>query len=443
MSPKVRINQKAVGRVESGHPWIFKSDVLETGAAKPGDAVAVTGPRGQLLGTAHYSSTSQIALRMLSRQMVSIDAAFFRQRIEMARQYRRQVVENTDAFRLVHSEGDLLPGLIVDHYAGHLVAQFLDQGMDAATPLIVEALTGLLEPHAIVARNDVAARKLESLPQEKKVLAGELKGAVPVTMNGLRLEADLLGGQKTGVYLDQRENYVAASRYVRPQMRVLDCFTSTGGFALHMARAGAQVDAIDSSAPALETAKRNASANELTAQIRWREADVPRLLRAFSTSRTKYDIVVLDPPAFAKSRGSVADALRGYRDLNLRALQMLEPGGILVTCSCSHHVSGEMLLDAVKEAAREAGWVLRVLGLTFQAQDHPVLISVPETLYLKVLTLQVLARSTDSSIREKTVYGTSSLPQGAGTRAGSDDGNALPGATAAEPPLPPDAGAGE
>jgi len=235
----------------------------------------------------------------------------------------------------------------------------------------------------------------ETLPLERKLLAGELNGPVEIEMNGLRLSADLLEGQKTGVYLDQRENYLAALRYCRGQMRVLDCFSSTGGFALHFAKTGAEVDAIDSSALAIETAKRNAELNGLTGSLRWREADVPRLLRAYATGRQKYDIVVLDPPAFAKSRASVADALRGYRDLNHRAFQLLEPGGILVTCTCSHHVSEEMLGEVVKEAAHQAGTRVRVLERLGQSRDHPVLITVPETLYLKGLILQILTRSTD------------------------------------------------
>ena len=434
---KVRVSQKAVKRVEDGHPWIFSSDVLETGGATPGSAVLVTGPRGQILGTAHYSSTSQIALRLLSPQSVTVDGAFFLRRLKAAQQFRNLVVQDTDAFRLVHAEGDFLPGLIVDNYAGCLVAQFLDQGMDAATPFIVESLTQLCQPRAIVARNDGGVRKHESLPLEKKLLAGELPGPVQIRMNGLSMEADLMGGQKTGVYLDQRENYAAAARYVHPQMRALDCFTSTGGFALHMARAGAQVEAVDSSAAALGTAKRNSAANGLTDQIRWREADAPRLLKALANSRQKYDIVVLDPPAFAKSRAAVADALRAYRDLNFRALQLVEPGGMLVTCSCSHHVSGDMLVEAVKEAAREAGRGIRVLEQRFQSRDHPVLITVPETLYLKVLLLQVLLRSTDSYVGEKT-YGTNSS-EGAGPGAG-DDGMALP---CAESPFTPDPGTGQ
>jgi 23S rRNA (cytosine1962-C5)-methyltransferase len=433
---RVSINQKAVKRVEQGHPWIFVSDVLDTGGASPGAAVTVTGPRGQILGTAHYSSTSQIALRMLNGQPVTIDADFFTRRIEAALSHRQLVVQGSNAFRLIHAEGDLLPGLVVDNYDGHLVVQFLDQGMDAATPIVVQALSTLLKPKSILARNDVAVRKYESLPLERKFLAGDLTDSVPIKMNGLSLEADLLAGQKTGVYLDQRENYLAASRYVRPHARALDCFTSSGGFALHLARAGAEVDAVDSSGPALALAKRNASSNGLAEKIHWREADVPRLLKSFSTGRQKYDIVVLDPPAFAKSRGSVGEALRGYRDLNQRAFQLLEPGGVLVTCSCSHHVSEDMLVEVVKEAAHAAGTGVRVLERITQSRDHPVLLSVPETLYLKGLILQILPRSTDSSLGVMTKNGTFQSSQGAGPGAGSDDDGSLP---RAEPPVAPDA----
>ena len=409
----MRVNHKAVRRVEEGHPWIFTSDVLDSDGAAPGAAVLVAGPRGQILGTAHYSSSSQIALRMLSPQAIDIGKPFFRARFEAARAHRDWLVRDSNAYRLVHAEGDMLPGLVVDYYDGHFVAQFLNQGMEAAQPLIVEVIEELFEPKSIIARNDVAVRKHESLVLEKKVLAGKLSGPVEIQMNGLTMEADLTGGQKTGVYLDQRENYVAASRYVRPQARALDCFTSTGGFAIHFARAGAHVEAFDSSLPALEAGRRNAERNGLAANIRWREADVPRLLRGLATGRTKYDIVVLDPPAFAKSRGSVADALRGYRDLSLRAFQLIEPGGIVVTCSCSHHVSEDMLAEAVKEAAHEAGVGVRVLERISQSRDHTVLLTVPETLYLKGLILQIVTRSTDSSLGEKTKHGTSQSSQGA------------------------------
>jgi 23S rRNA (cytosine1962-C5)-methyltransferase len=275
---------------------------------------------------------------------------------------------------------------------------------------------------------------------ERKMLAGELKSPVNIRMNGLDLEADLFGGQKTGVYLDQRENYRNASRYIRPRARALDCFASSGGFALHMARAGAQVEAVDSSIPAIETGKRNAERNGLADEIRWRQAEVPRFLRALATGRQKYDIVVLDPPAFAKSRGSVADALRGYRDLHYLAFQIVESGGVVVTCSCSHHVTEDMLVEAAAEAALQAGKGVRVLERMTQSRDHPVLISVPESLYLKGLILQILTRSSDSILGETTEDGTFQSSKGAGRGVGSDDPGSL---FRSEPQVAPNAGPSE
>jgi 23S rRNA (cytosine1962-C5)-methyltransferase len=388
----VRVNRKAADRAAGGHPWIFSSDVIERGESQPGDAVRVVGPGDRLIGVAHYSSTSQITLRLLSHRAEPIDREFFLRRLKQAVAHRERVVENSDAYRLVFSEADLLPGLIVDCYGSYLVAQFLTQGMDRARDLITNCLTDLLHPAGILARNDASVRKLEGLPLESTILAGEIPERVGVQMNGLKLQADLLHGQKTGVYLDQRENYLAAARHARG--RVLDCFTSTGGFALHAAgRAESpgespvqSIDAIDSSASALTSAEANARANGI-ANIQFRQADVFDFL---SRLDRKYSMVILDPPAFAKSRKQLDDAARGYKEINLRALRMLEPGGILVTCSCSHHISEAMLLQIVAEAALEAGRTLRILDRRAQAADHPILLTVPETLYLKCLILEVL-----------------------------------------------------
>jgi len=388
----VRVNRKAADRAAGGHPWIFSSDVIERGESQPGDAVRVVGPGDRLIGVAHYSSTSQITLRLLSHRAEPIDREFFLRRLKQAVAHRERVVQNSSAFRLVFSEADLLPGLIVDCYGSYLVAQFLTQGMNRARDLITNCLTDLLHPAGILARNDASVRKLEGLPLESTILAGEIPERVGVQMNGLKLQADLLHGQKTGVYLDQRENYLAAARHARG--RVLDCFTSTGGFALHAAgRAESpgespvqSIDAIDSSASALASAEANARANGI-ANIQFRQADVFDFL---SRLDRKYSMVILDPPAFAKSRKQLDDAARGYKEINLRALRMLEPGGILVTCSCSHHISEAMLLQIVAEAALEAGRTLRILDRRAQAADHPILLTVPETLYLKCLILEVL-----------------------------------------------------
>jgi len=380
----VRVTRKGADRAFSGHPWIFSSDVASRGEAQPGDVVKVADPRGRPIGVAHYSSTSQITLRLLSSRVEPIDLEFFRRRLTAAIAHRQLVVRDSNACRLVFSEADLLPGLIVDRYGSYLVVQMLSQGMERSRDLIVHCLTELLQPAGILARNDAAVRKLESLPLEVTVLAGEVPERVAIRMNGLDLEADLLKGQKTGVYLDQRENYLAAEKFAGG--RVLDCFTSTGGFALHVARHAENVEAVDSSAGALATAEANAKANNI-ANVHFRQADVFDFLKGLDR---RYRMVILDPPAFAKSRKMLDDAAKGYKEINLRALKMLEPGGILVTNSCSHHVSESMLFEIVAEAALDAGKTLRVLERRTQAADHPILLTVPETLYLKCLVLEVL-----------------------------------------------------
>lgn len=383
----VRVNQKAAGRLASGHPWIFSSDVIDRGTAQPGDAVQVVDIKGRPLGTAHYSSTSQITLRLLSSRVEPFDIAFLRTRIEKALQFRERVVKDSNAYRLVHGEADLLPGLVVDRYGEHLVIQTLDQGMDKAKPEIVAVLNDLLKPASIVARNDVAVRKHEGLALETAVVSGTLPDRIQIAMNGFEWEANLLHGQKTGVFLDQRENYAAIRRYATG--RALDCFTCTGGFALHMAANCDTVEAVDSSASALQSAAANARVNGI-ANVEFREADVFDLLSSYANARQRFQTVVLDPPAFTKSRTNLQDAARGYKEINLRALRLLDSGGILVTCSCSHHFSESMLLETVAEAALDAGRTLRVLERRTQSQDHPILLTVPETHYLKCVVLQVI-----------------------------------------------------
>jgi 23S rRNA (cytosine1962-C5)-methyltransferase len=386
-SATVRVNRKAADRVLSGHPWIFASDLLDRGTAQPGDAVRVVDWKGGLLGTAHYSSTSQISLRLLSKHVETIDADFLRKRIAAAAEHRKRVVEASDAFRLVHAEGDLLPGLIIDRYSDSFVVQQLDQGMDRLTNEISEVLTDLFQPRSIVARNDVPIRAKEDLPQQAHVLSGEITTPVDIAMNGFTLQADLLSGQKTGIFLDQRENYLAVQRYGRG--RALDCFTATGGFALHLARTCTSVEAIDSSGRTLETAKHNASRNDLS-NITFHEANVLDYLPGLVSAGRKYELIVVDPPAFTKSRSALEGAVRGYKEVNLRALRLLSPGGILVSCSCSHHMSEAHLLETIASAALDSGKQLRVLERRTQAQDHPILLTVPETHYLKCLILEVL-----------------------------------------------------
>lgn len=384
---EVKVNRKGADRVASGHPWIFSSDVVERDNAAPGSVVKVLNHQGRPIGTAHYSSTSQISLRLLSGEVQEIDREFFARRLAEAIEYRRLVVRDTDAYRVVHGEGDRLPALVVDRYGDYLVIQTLDQGMDAAKDWIIEALVNLFSPRGIVARNDAPVRAHEQLPLETGVVFGEAPGELTVHMNGLTFRADLLHGQKTGIFLDQRENYVAAARYAHG--KALDCFTSTGGFALHLAAKCESVEAVDSSAPALAAGEANRSANGI-GNVEFKEADVFEILGGYASARREFSTVVLDPPAFAKSRRNLDAAARGYKDINLRALRLLGRGGILVTCSCSHHVSEAMLLEIVAQAALDAGRELRVLERRTQAQDHPILLTVPETHYLKCLVLQVV-----------------------------------------------------
>ena len=381
------MNRKAVGRIASGHPWIFTSDILDRGEAARGDAVVVAGPRGEPLGTAHFSDSSQISLRLLTDRVETIDQSFFRRRIAQAEQHRRRIVSDSDAYRLVHGEGDQLPGLIIDRYGPYFTVQTLDQGMDRAKPEIIQCLVELFAPEGIVERNDASVRKLEGLPLQSAVVSGTVPETIAVRMNGLALHADLVHGQKTGIFLDQRENYVAAARYAHG--RALDCFTSTGGFALHIAAHCDSVEAVDSSEASLKTAELNRSANAI-ANVEFREADVFDLLAGYAAARREFDTVVLDPPAFAKSRRSLEGAARGYKEINRRALELLPAGGVLVTCSCSHHLSEAMLLEIVAAASLDTGRKLRVLERRTQAQDHPILLTVPETMYLKCLILEVL-----------------------------------------------------
>jgi 23S rRNA (cytosine1962-C5)-methyltransferase len=380
----VHVNKRSAARVDTGHPWIFRSDVLETGGATAGETVRVVcGSRD--LGAAHYSASSQIALRMLSKRVEPVDLAFFTQKLQSAIAFRKQVVTGSDAYRLVYAEADGLPALIIDRYADYLVLQALNQGMDRATATVTEALETLLHPAGILARNDAASRTQEELPREVRVLRGSIPDSIAIQMNGLRFHADLQHGMKTGIFLDQRENYVAAARHARGT--ALDCFTSTGGFALHLAAKCESVEAVDSSETAIAAAQSNAHANGI-GNVNFREADVFEALAGYAAARRKFDTLVLDPPAYAKSRSHLEAARRAYKEINRRALQLLVPGGVLVTCSCSHHMSEADLLEVIAEAALETKRTLRVLERRTQASDHPVLLAVPETLYLKCLIVQ-------------------------------------------------------
>lgn len=386
MNPLVTITARGAGRLASGHPWVYRSDVFDARDAAPGDVVRVADKQKRILGLAHYSSTSEIAVRLLSTRQRSIDRAFFREMIERARGYRARLVEDSDAYRVVFSEADGLPALIVDRYANWLSVQTLDQGMDRAQGDIVAVLQEMFPECGIYERNEASVRKLEKLESRAGVLAGEGEPKTEIQIHGLRFAIDLTAGQKTGFFLDQRENYRAAEKYAHG--RALDCFTYAGGFAMHLARVCESVDAVDSSAAALEAAAANASRNGLE-NVHILESDVFDLLKRYDDQHRTYDTIVLDPPAFARSRSQVEGGLRGYKEINLRAMKMLEPGGTLVTCTCSHHIGEGDFLEAIAAASLDAHRRITVIERRTQAADHPILLTVPETLYLKCLILRV------------------------------------------------------
>ena len=389
---QVVVSPKGVGRLRSGHVWIYRSDLTSADGVPPGALVQVVDERKRLLGTALYSSASQIAVRMLSAHWVADPSALLRQRLKDAIAYRKSVVTDTDACRMVFSEGDFLPGLIVDRYNDVLSIQVLTQAMnaDAVREIVMPTLAEQLSPAGIVERVDPRIAELEQLPaRESRLVSGE-KSETLFTMNGVRFHFHGLEGQKTGAFLDQRENYPAAARYAHGE--ALDVFCYQGGFALHMAPRCSQMTGVDSSRPALGLAEANAELNahrKLGYDIEWIEANAFDLLKDYSAAGRHYDTIVLDPPAFAKSKRTLHTAMRGYKELNLRALKMLRPGGILISCSCSYHVSEAEFLQVVGSAAIDARRSLRVIEKRGQARDHPAVLNVPETAYLKCLICQV------------------------------------------------------
>jgi len=383
----VTISARGALRLRNGHVWVYRSDVLSADGIPPGALVKVSEPKGKPLGMALYSSASQIAIRLLSHRAVEDFPALLRQRIREALRYRDLVVSNTDAYRLIFSEADFLPGLIVDRYNDIVSFQVLTQAMDSepARQALMSELGGRLNPAAIVERVDPRVRQLEQLPSRDSQLIQGDKTNTFFTMNGVRFHYAALEGQKTGSFLDQRENYAAAAQYAHGD--ALDGFCYQGGFALHLASRCSQVTGLDSSRPALEVADQNAALNGR--EIEWIEANAFDLLKDYSAAGRQFDTIILDPPAFAKSRKNLETALRGYKELNLRALKMLRPDGILVTCSCSYHVSQAAFLQVISEAALDARKTLRVIAVRGQAKDHPVLLSVPETSYLKAIICHV------------------------------------------------------
>ena len=385
--PVVRISRRGAKRLQDGHVWVYRSDIISSDGVAPGAAVSVTDERGKFLGTALYSSSSQIAIRMISDHTVDDLTRLLRDRIQGAITYRERVVRDTDAYRVIFSEADFLPGLIVDRYNDLLSMQALTQAMDAepARGVIIAELSERLKPAAIVERVDPRIRDLEQLPGRPSGLIHGEKSSTVVTMNGVRFHYEALEGQKTGSFLDQRENYAAAARFAHGE--ALDVFCYQGGFALHLASSCSKVTGVDSSRPSLEVADRNASLN--SREIEWVEANAFDLLRDYADAGRRYDTIVLDPPAFAKSKSNLETALRGYKELNLRALKMLRPGAILVSCCCSYHVSPAQYLNVLRISAQDVHRNLRIVENRGQAKDHPTLLNVPETEYLKCIVAYV------------------------------------------------------
>jgi 23S rRNA (cytosine1962-C5)-methyltransferase len=385
--PTIKVSPRGTTRLKEGHVWVYRSDIVSADGATPGSLVCVSDHRGKLLGTAFYSSSSQIAIRMISPDLVTDFPALLRQRIAAAIAYRESLVRNTDAYRVIFSEADFLPGLIVDRYADIFSLQILTQGMDAdpVRQTLLSELTTRLHPTSVIERVEPRVRELEALPPRATGPLQGQKTATTFTMNEVQFRYDALEGQKTGAFLDQRENYAATAQYARGD--ALDVFCYQGGFALHLAPHCSHVTGVDSSRPALEVADQNAALN--SREIEWIEANAFDLLKDYSSSDRRYDTIVLDPPAFAKSKRDLDAALRGYKELNLRALKMLRTGGTLITCSCSYHVSQSNFLEVLADAALDAHRTVRLIEVRGQAKDHPVLLNIPETAYLKCVIAYV------------------------------------------------------
>lgn len=383
----VKLKKNEERRILRGHPWVFSNELEGSPAGFiPGELVDVADHAGRFVGRGYINPRSLISVRLLTRHQEEINRAFFRKKFAHARALR-SALGFGDSFRALFSEGDGLPGLIVDKYADVLVLQSLTAGIDAQMDDILGALQDEYSPRAIVFRNDTSVRELEGLTQEKRVAVGTLDGPVIIEESGISYAIDVLEGQKTGFFFDQRENRLALKPYVQGR-RTLDCFCYVGAWALSAARFGAsEVTGLDSSEKAVAQASDNAARNGLSAQFR--KADVFEELRALEKQRERFGCIVLDPPAFVKSRAKVREAVKGYKEINLRAMKLLEPGGVLVTCSCSHHIDESLFREMLIDAAFSAGKQARLLETRSQARDHPALLAAKETQYLKCVVLEV------------------------------------------------------
>ena len=382
----VIISPRGIERLRAGHLWVYRSDV-RSAQAEAGAIVRLTDERGRYQGRAFYSDKSQISIRLLTREDVPIDRAFLTERLRRASAYRERVVEHSEAFRVVYSEADLLPSLIVDRYDGYIVIQTLSQATERLKATIVEILVELFSPKGIVERNDPKVRMLEGLDQRVGVLHGDVPAEVQVQESNVSFLYDLLKGQKTGSFLDQRENHWTARRYAFGE--VLDCFSYHGGFALTVADRCTQLEAVEMAPAAIQIARRNQDLNAI-ANVQFREGNAFDILKEYDEAGRRFQMIILDPPAFAKNRDSVPAAQRGYKEINLRALKLLQPGGFLITCSCSYHISEALFLQLIAEAANDARRNVVVVERRTQARDHPILLTMPETHYLKCLILKVI-----------------------------------------------------
>lgn len=388
---KVCLTQSVAARVGRGHPWVYRNELPPLPAGlPPGDLIEMVGPKGRFVAIGYCNPKSVISVRVLSRERERIDDDFFLRRIEKALSFRKRFYAAEESYRVVYSEADLLPGLIVDRYGPDIVIQVLTAGMERQTRSVLAAIDSLFSPRTIVARNDIPSRALEGLAVERKVLSGRWEPPVVISKNGLAFEVDLLEGQKTGFFLDQSENYLSLKGLVDGG-EVLDTFCYIGGWSMHAARFGAKsVIGIDASEGAVDLARRNASRNGFESRCRFEVGNVFDLLKAQEGEGKRYDCIILDPPSFVKRRKEIENAVRGYKEINLRAMKLLRPGGFLVTCSCSYHLSEGRFREILLDAAQDVGRNLRLIALRSQAKDHPALMSLPETEYLKCAVLQVL-----------------------------------------------------